>query len=81
MTVNHRAAKDANDALNVIFNGGRAFVSTQTRLTIIDRKTVDRFAKANEWILKDDADGKGIRLRRGRGSVYLFAGQLRVTMD
>jgi len=81
MTINHRAAVNAQDALDAIAAGGRAFVSTATRLTVIDRKTVDRFSAVNEWILRDDADGKGIRLRSGRKSVYLMPGQLRITFE
>ena len=46
-----------------------------TRVTVIDAKAVARFAKAGEWLLKED--GAGYRLRSGKGSVYLFPGQLK----
>lgn len=75
----HRPALNAQDALDAIAAGGRAFVSTNSRMTVLDARTVAKFAKAKEWLLKDD--GPGIRLRSGKGSVYLFAGQLRITND
>lgn len=61
-------------ALAHIEAGGRLVVPTATRVTWIDRKTVDRFAKVGAWLLKEEGDG--YRLRSGKGSVYLLPGQL-----
>jgi len=72
----HRPAINAADALSAIAAGKRAFVSTHAKVTIIDAKTVARFEKAGAWLLKDEAPG--IRLRSGKGSVYLFANQFRI---
>ena len=62
-------------ALDYVAKGGQLIVPTYTRCTVIDQKVVANFAKANEWLLKEEGDG--YRLRQGRGSVYLFAGQLK----
>jgi hypothetical protein len=69
-------ARNAAEALEHIRAGGRAIVSTRVRLTIIDRKALAAFERMGEWLLKDE--GEGIRLRSGKGSVYLFAGQLQL---
>ena len=68
----------AQDAINHIKAGGRAYVATQTRLTIIDAKCLAKFEAAGQWLLKDDIDGRGLRLRSGKGTVYLFEGQLKL---
>ncbi len=73
------AASSAAEALAHIEAGGVAFVRTHLRLTILDRKVLRRFQKADAWLLKDD--GEGIRLRAGNGSDYLFAGQLRLVKE
>jgi len=72
-----QAATNAQDALNHIKNGGRVLIPTYTRATIITQKTVEKFEKAGVWLLKDDADGRGMRLKNGKGSVYLFKGQVK----
>jgi hypothetical protein len=61
-------------ALDHVRNGGKLMVRTYTRITIIDAKTLARFEKAGEWLIKEDGDS--YRMRKGRGSVYLFRGQL-----
>jgi len=69
-----KPAANAAEALAHVKAGGRAIVRTYLRVTVIDRKCLLRFEAAKEWLLKDD--GAGIRLRSGRGSVYLLPGQL-----
>lgn len=54
--------------------GGRAMVVTYTKATVIDRKCLERWERAGEWLLRED--GNGYRLRTGRKSVYLIPGQL-----
>jgi len=67
-------SKSLDAAIAHVRNGGRLLVPSYARATIIDRKTLERFEKAGYWLLKED--GEGYRLRQGKGSVYLFAGQL-----
>lgn len=62
-------------ALKFVRAGGRLVVPTATRVTVIDKKTLARFEKAGEWLLKED--GETYRMRSGKGSVYLLPGQLR----
>lgn len=77
MTHESVSPKSLDAALARVRNGARLFVSTMTRLTVIDAKTVRKFDKAGEWLLREDGDG--YRLRSGRSSVYLMPGQLRIT--
>lgn len=56
--------------------GGRLVVSTTLRVTVIDARAVAAFDKAGIVLLRED--GEGYRLRSGKSSVYLFAGQLLV---
>ena len=67
--------KSLDAALAHVAAGGRLIIPTYRRCTVIDRKVVERFAKAGVWLLKEDGDG--YRLRAGKSSVYVFAGQLR----
>jgi hypothetical protein len=71
-----RPARNVEDALAVIRAGGIAYIPTYYRCTVIDLKTLTKFERAGYVLLRDDADGKGIRMMRGRKTVYLFAGQL-----
>ena len=66
-------------ALKHVKTGGILTVTTYTRRTVITEKTIDRFAKAGQWLLREDGDG--YRLRRGKGSDYLFPGQLKFESD
>lgn len=75
-TPNARPAKNARDAIDHIKSGGIAFVATYTRTTRIDAKCLAKFEEAGYTLLRDDADGCGIRMKSGRSSVYLFPGQL-----
>ena len=61
-------------ALDHVRKGGRLVVPSYTRVIVIDRKTLAKFEAANVWLLKED--GAGYRVRQGKGSVYVFAGQL-----
>lgn len=70
------APKSIEVALAHVAAGGRLVVSTMTRVTVIDRKVVSRFEKAGAWLLKED--GECYRMRNGKGSVYLFPGQLKM---
>lgn len=55
--------------------GGRLVVPSVTRWIILDAKTLAKFEKADAWLIREDGDG--YRLRQGKGSVYVFPGQLR----
>lgn len=72
-------AKSLTAALAHIAAGGRLVIATMTRVTVIDRKVVAKFEKAGAWLLKEDGDG--YRLRSGKGSVYLFPGQLKFAKE
>lgn len=67
-------------ALDHLRAGGRLFVGgiaqAGVAVTVLDAKTLAKFERAGAWLLKAVDDG-GYRLRRGKGSVYLFPGQLR----
>jgi len=75
MTFRPVPPKSLDAALDGVRKGGRLIVPTYARCTVIDRKVLARFERAGEWLLREDGDG--YRLRSGRGSVYLFPGQLR----
>ena len=68
-------SNDLQTALKYIEDGGRLIIPTYTRITIIDKKCLDKWTKAGYQLLKEE--GKGYRLRQGRGSVYLISGQLK----
>ncbi len=63
------------DALAHVAAGGRLFVATPLRVTVIDQRTVARFQKVGAVVLKEE--GEGYRLYSGKSSVYLLPGQLR----
>ena len=67
--------KSLEAALEHVRAGGSLLVPTYTRCTLIDRRALERFERAGAWLLREDGDG--YRLRSGRGSVYLFPGQLK----
>lgn len=75
--MSYRDAKNAADAIAHVRAGGRAFVSTVVRTTIIDLKTLTKFEKAGYTLLSDHKDG-GIVMLNGRSKVYLFPGQLKL---
>ena len=62
-------------ALAHVRNGGRLCVRTYARVTVIDRKCLDRFEQAGHWLIKVGSDGN-YRLRQGKGSICLLPGQL-----
>lgn len=76
--MSYRAAKNAAEAIAHVKAGGIAFVSTVTRTTQIDRKTLEKFERAGYTLLEDSRQG-GIYMMRGRGRVYLFPGQLKLS--
>ena len=64
-------------ALAHVRKGGLLFVPTYTRVTVITRGTIDKWAAAGLPFLRED--GNGYRMRTGRkSSVYLLPGQLRM---
>ena len=71
-----RHAENAADAIGHIEAGGVALVPSYTGRTIkIDARTLGRWADVpGNPLIRDD--GKGIRMRTGRKSIYLFPGQL-----
>ena len=54
--------------------GGRICIPTHTRTTVIEQKHIAAWDKHGKPLLREDGDG--YRLRSGKGSVYLFPGQL-----
>jgi hypothetical protein len=72
-------ANSLDAAISYVRNGGRLVVRTALRVTVIDRKCLHRFEKADAWLLK--VDGNGYRLRAGKGSVYLLPGQLEYVIE
>lgn len=64
-----------DQAIAHVRKGGTLVVPSYTRTIIVDAKTLANFERAGQWLLKEDGDG--YRLRSGKGSVYLFAGQLK----
>lgn len=67
-------SNDLAGVLAHIRRGGRAMVVTYTKATVIDRRCLERWDCAGQWLLKEE--GKGYRMRTGRSSVYLLPGQL-----
>ena len=61
-------------ALAHVRAGGLLVVPSNERWTIIDAKCLAKFEKAGISLLREE--GNGFRLARGRGSVFLFGGQL-----
>jgi len=55
--------------------GGVVVVPSYTRWLIIDKKTLGKFEKAGQWLIKED--GNGYRIRQGKGSVFILPGQLK----
>lgn len=68
-------AHSLDEALDFVRRGGTLAVPTYTRTTVIDKACLARFEKAGEWLLRED--GESYRMRSGRSSVYLLAGQLK----
>jgi hypothetical protein len=68
-------ANSLDAALEHVRKGVRLLVPSYTRSVVIDRTCLERFEKAQAWLLKPE--GQGYRLRQGKGSVYLLPGQLR----
>jgi hypothetical protein len=66
-----------DEALAHVRNGGRLYVATYTRTTIIDKKVLTRFERAGQPVLKEE--DKGYRMYSGKSSVYLMPGQLKYT--
>ena len=62
-------------AIKHIESGKSLYVATQYRVTVLNKKTLDRFRKANIWLLK--TEGNGYRMKTGKTSVYLLPGQLK----
>jgi hypothetical protein len=62
-------------AIDYVRKGGRLIVPSYTRTIVIDKKCLARFEAAGQWLLKEEGDG--YRLRSGKGSVYVFSGQLK----
>lgn len=71
-------AQNAQHAIDHIKAGGRGFVPSYQRCIIITAKDLAKWEQIGKPLLRDDSDGRGIRLRQGKGSVYLFQGQLKL---
>lgn len=64
-------------ALEHIAAGGVLAVPSYARWIIIDAKTVARFQKAGQWLIKEE--GNCYRIRQGKGSICILPGQLKFT--
>jgi hypothetical protein len=62
--------------LSHIRSGGLALVPTYLTCTVIDAKCLAKWDQAGIPLLREDGDG--YRLARGRKSVYLLPGQLKL---
>ena len=71
-------AQNAQHAVEHIKAGGRAFIPSYERCIVIDAKGLARWEKVGLELLRDDKDGRGIRMRQGKGSVYLYKGLLKL---
>lgn len=69
--------KSAAEILAIVRAGGIAYVPSYTRVLVINAKSLAAFEKAGQWLIKDDADGRGYRVRQGKGSVYVFVDGLK----
>jgi hypothetical protein len=67
--------KALDAALDHVRAGGELLVPTYGHCTVIDRRALERFERAGEWLLREEGDG--YRMRSGRKSVYLLPGQLK----
>ncbi len=67
-------SKSLEAAIAHVKSGGQLVVPSYTHVVYINAKVLARFEKAGQWLLKEDGDG--YRLRSGKGSVFLFPGQL-----
>lgn len=65
---------EVDAALAHVRAGGLLVVPSNERWIMIDAKCLAKFEKAEITLLR--REGNGFRLRRGKGSVFLFAGQL-----
>lgn len=68
------APGQAEQVLAEMRNGTRFVVRTAMRVVVLDAKVLARFEAAGCWLLKNE--GNGYRVRTGKTSVYLIAGQL-----
>lgn len=73
-TVEHGKLSDALD--NVRNGKSMLYVPTHTHCTVIRQKDLKRWDDRGLTLLREDSDGRGFRMAQGKGSVYLFAGQL-----
>jgi len=61
---------------------GVLWIRTYTHTTKIDRKCLVRWASVpGKPLLSASSDGKGFRLRRGNGNVYVMPGYLTLTKE
>ena len=75
MKLSDVAPHKADEALDFVRRGGRLVVPTYGRVIIIDAHTLARFEAQGVPLLKEEGDG--YRMASGKGSVYLFSGQLK----
>lgn len=62
-------------AINLLKEGGYLYYATAYRTTVIKNVHLAAWERAGKWLLKEEGDG--YRIRSGKGSVYLFPGQLK----
>lgn len=60
----------AQDLLDRIASGSTLFIHTYTRITKVDQRCVERFAKVGIPVLKNGADGR-LRMASGRSFVLI----------
>ena len=75
MTSHSVPAKSLNDVIKHIESGKSVYIATYLRITVINKKTLEKFRKAGAWLLKEDGDG--YRMQTGKSSIYILPGQLK----
>ena len=62
--------------LDYVRKGGRLFVPSAYRLTVIDARVLKKFEAAGIWLLRER--GESYQMHSGKSSVYILPGQLQI---
>ena len=75
MNNNSVPPKSLDAVIKHIESGKSVYIATYVRITVINKKTLEKFRKANCWLLKEEDNG--YRLHMGKSSIYILPGQLK----
>ena len=67
--------KQLGQALDYLKRGGKLYIPTYTRCTVITWRNIEAWQKVGRELLRED--GNGYRMASGKKSVYLLPGQLK----